>query len=301
MDIRHLRYFLAIADAGSFTAGAQRLRVAQPSLTRQIQALEAHVGCTLFVRTWQGVHLTEAGEVLRKEALLAVTQFDAALKRTQDSGKQVCRLVLGMIPGTEDELMGLVSAALASETRCIGVDVQSKLPLELIRALELRSINAAFIRRGDVPPGWASQVVRKETLMAILPRGHRLLHKRKISPSDLCKERLVAISASAAPALRSTIDEFLHQNGNAVVEPLEADGMLSIFSMVAATGLCSLVPYHFCNMLPKSITIRRLTSVDHSALNLVLVHSGKETSPLLERLLVYIQDMTPPCCCKQQP
>lgn len=77
--------------------------------------------------------------------------------------------------------------------------------------------------------------------------------------------------------------------------------MLSIFSMVAATGLCSLVPYHFCNMLPKSITIRRLTSVDHSALDLVLVHSGKETSPLLERLLVYIQDMSPPCCCKQQP
>ncbi|AMS23940.1 LysR family transcriptional regulator [Pseudomonas synxantha] len=294
MEIRHLRYFLEISDMGSFTAAAQRLGVAQPSLTRQMHALEEHVGCKLFTRSWQGACLTEAGEVLQKEARLTVSQFNSAIKRTQDKGKQVHRLVLGMIPGTEDELMGRVSTALGPEMKGIAVDVQSKLPLDLISALQQQSIEAAFIRRGDVPIEWVSQVIRKETLTAILPRGHHLLRKRMISARDLSGERLVVISAKAAPALRSTIDAFLAPYKTDLIVPLEADGMLSIFSMVTATGLCSLVPDSFCKMLPKNIATRRLGAIYDSALDLVLAHTGTSVSPLLERLFERIGDCKQP-------
>lgn len=106
MEIRHFRYFLAIAEAGSFAEGAKRLCIAQPSLTRQIRALEDQLGCPLFVRSWQGVQLTDSGEILLREARLAVAQFDLALKRTREGKQHPRKLALGMIPGTEDELMG---------------------------------------------------------------------------------------------------------------------------------------------------------------------------------------------------
>ncbi|MCP3712679.1 LysR family transcriptional regulator [Paraburkholderia sp. CNPSo 3274] len=95
MGIRHLRYFLAFAEAGSFAEGAKLLRVAQPSLTRQIRVLESDVGCALFVRSWQGVHLTDVGEVLLKEATLAVAQLDLALRRTREHVQRPRKLVLG--------------------------------------------------------------------------------------------------------------------------------------------------------------------------------------------------------------
>ncbi|SCZ21987.1 LysR family transcriptional regulator, hca operon transcriptional activator [Burkholderia vietnamiensis] len=285
MEIRHFRYFLAIAEAGSFAEGAKRLCIAQPSLTRQIRALEDQLGCPLFVRSWHGVQLTDSGEILLREARLAVAQFDLALKRTREGKQHPRKLALGMIPGTEDELMGRISAALGPELQDIAIDVHSKLHLDLIRALENGRIDAAFVRQGDIGPEWTSRTVQAEDLIAILPRGHALLNKRRLSPADLSKERIIAVAAAAAPALRATIDAFLHQDGTAPAKPpLEADGMLSIFSLVAATGLCSLVPSHFARMLPKGMATRRLTAFDSSRLNLVLAYAGNRASPIVSRL-----------------
>ncbi len=289
MEIRHFRYFLAIADAGSFAEGAKRLCIAQPSLTRQIQALERHLGCTLFVRSWQGVQLTDAGEILLREARLAVAQFDLALRRTRERKQHPQKLVLGMIPGTEDELMGRVRAALGPDLQNVSIDVHSKLHPDLIRALENGSIDAVFVRQGDIGQEWASRTVLAEELIAILPRGHPLLNKRRLSPTDLSGERIIAVTTAAAPALRETIEAFLNQNGTAPVKPpLEADGMLSIFSLATATGLCSLVPSHFARMLPKGMATRRLTAFDSSRLNLVLAYAGNRVSPIVSQLAAHI-------------
>ncbi|MCP3712680.1 LysR substrate-binding domain-containing protein [Paraburkholderia sp. CNPSo 3274] len=119
------------------------------------------------------------------------------------------------------------------------------------------------------------------------------LEKRRLSPTDLSAERIIAVAGSIAPALRETIDAFLSQNGPPeTTPPLEADGMLSIFSLVAATGLCSLVPSHFARMLPKGMATRRLTTFDSSRRDLVLAYADSRVSPIMSRLAAHIGKTT---------
>jgi len=286
MELRHLRYFLAIADAGSFTEGARRLRVAQPSLTRQLRDLEVHLGSQLFLRTQRGAILTEAGKTLLPEATKAVAQFDNAIRRTQDIGRRTRRLVLGMIPGTEDALIVHVRKALGQNMQDVVIDVQSRVPPELIKALESGTIEAAFIRHGDVGQRWATKTVRTEALVAILPTRHRLARKRTLAPADFSEEAFVAVASAAAPAFRAAVDRFLGQGTRHEAAPWrETDTMLSIFSIVAATGSCSLVPSYFSSMLPKGLVARPLRTVCEPDLKLVLAYSADRVSSALQALL----------------
>jgi LysR family transcriptional regulator, hca operon transcriptional activator len=281
MELRHLRYFVAVAAAGSFTRAAQRLHTAQPSLTRQIRELENNVGAKLLVRGRQGVSLTAAGTTMLAEAQLTLAQFERTIALTRDAACGRRRLALGMIPGTEDELITEVHAVLNQHMRDVVVEIRSKHEPELIDALERGSIDAAFVRATNLTKGLDAKFVRAECLMVIFPRNHRLRTMPVIDIADLAGLPLVSAAPHAAPGLRALTDDYLRQHAPSVTFGFEADTMLSLFSMVDALKGFSLVPSHYTRMLPKGIIARCLNGAV-PRIDLVLAYPAKGASATLE-------------------
>src|SRR5882762_6304062 len=148
MELRHLRYFIAVAETGSLTEAAERrLHTSQPSLSRQIRDLEDQVGVELFRRTARGVDLTDAGKAFMDHARLALSQVDAAVeaaRRAAQPAKQ--RFALGFLTG--QEMMWLPDALhiLRSELPNVDVTVSSDYSPDLAEGLERGRLDLAFLR-----------------------------------------------------------------------------------------------------------------------------------------------------------
>src|ERR1700687_362453 len=175
MDLRHLRYFIAVAEAGSLTLAAERrLHTSQPSLSRQIRDLEDQVGVELLSRGARGVELTAAGKAFMDHARLALTQVDAAVeaaRRAAAPTKQ--RFALGFLTGQEMTWLPRAMAVLREELPNVDVTVSSDYSPDLAEALARGKLDVAFLR---AEPGYdlAYHVVDREPLIVLMPRDHRL-------------------------------------------------------------------------------------------------------------------------------
>src|ERR1700731_4176574 len=176
MELRHLRYFVAVAEAGGLTVAAQRkLHTSQPSLSRQIRDLENEVGAQLLTRNARGIELTPAGRAFLDHARLVLSQVEAAAQaaRRVANPSKLC-FVIGFLTG--HELTGMPEAlrVLPDELPNIDVMISSQYSPLLADGLSKGSIDAAFLRREKGVPELAYRVLVKEPLMVILPTDHRL-------------------------------------------------------------------------------------------------------------------------------
>ena len=148
MELRHLRYFLAVAETGSLTVAAeQRLHTSQPSLSRQIRDLEDQVGAELFKRSARGVELTDAGKAFLDHARLALTQVDAAVeaaRRAARPSKQ--RFALGFLTGQEMTWLPRAMHLLRDELPGIDVTVSSDYSPDLAESVARGKLDLAFMR-----------------------------------------------------------------------------------------------------------------------------------------------------------
>ena len=153
MELRHLRYFVAVAEEGSFTLAADRqLHTAQPSLSRQIRNLEYEVGVPLLTRSVRGVELTAAGRAFLDHARLALAQVDAA----SEAARRVARptkpsFALGFLTGQEMDWLPKAMRILHRELAAIEVTITSQYSPELAEALTRGKLDAAFLRREIAP------------------------------------------------------------------------------------------------------------------------------------------------------
>jgi LysR family hca operon transcriptional activator len=170
MELRHLRYFLAVAETGSLTVAAERrLHTSQPSLSRQIRDLEDEVGVELFSRSARGVELTAAGKAFLDHARLALTQVDAAVeaaRRAAQPTKQV--FALGFLTGQEMTWLPRAMQVLRDELPNIDVTVSSHYSPDLADALARGKLDLAFLR---AEPGFDLEyrVVSREKFIALMP------------------------------------------------------------------------------------------------------------------------------------
>src|SRR5882672_3530029 len=148
MELRHLRYFVAIAEEGSITlAAGRRLHTAQPSLSRQLRELETEVGAQLLVRSVQGVELTPAGRAFLDHARLALSQVEAASEAARRAAHPEQRtLALGFLSGCEPEWLPAVMHVLRDELPKIEITISSKHSPQLADDLSSGRLDAAFMR-----------------------------------------------------------------------------------------------------------------------------------------------------------
>jgi LysR family hca operon transcriptional activator len=291
MELRHLRYFIAVAEAGSLTVAAQRmLHTSQPSLSRQIRDLEDEIGAQLLTRTARGIELTPAGRAFLDHARGVLSQVEAAAEaaRRVVHPAKPC-FSMGFLTGHELTWMPEALRILRDELPNIDVMISSQYSPLLADGLSKGKIDAAFLRREKGVPGLAFRLVVKEPLMVILPNDHHLTALKAISPRDLVGETFVAVS-DTAPVLHKIIDNYLKRSGVNITPAHEADHVTMGMSLIASTRGVGLLPAYAQNFLFSSVTSRPLKG-DAPTVDLVLGYRKSNQSPILKLFLSRLDEL----------
>ncbi len=291
MELRHLRYFVAVAEVGSLTVAAEReLHTSQPSLSRQIRDLEDEVGTQLLTRKARGIELTPAGRVFLDHARSVLSQVEAAgeaARRIAHPAKPC--FVMGFLTGHELTWMPEAIKLLRDELPNVDVMISSQHSPLLADGLSKGKIDAAFLRREKGVPGLAYRLLVKEPLMVVLPSDHHLARQQAISPRDLVGEPFVIVSRTA-PVLRTVIDKYFKRSGINIKPAHEADHVTMGISLIVSTRGVGLLPAYAQNFLPSSVTSRPLKG-ETPTVELVLGYKKSNQSPILKLLLSRLDNL----------
>ena len=291
MELRHFRYFVAVAEAGSLTvAAAQKLHTSQPSLSRQIRDLEDEVGAQLLMRSARGIELTPAGRAFLDHARSVLSQVEAAA----EAARRIARpakpcFAIGFLTGHELTWMPETMKILRDELPNIDMMISSQYSPLLADGLAKGKLDAAFLRRERGLPDLAFRLLVKEPLMVVLPSNHRLAALKSIGPRDLVGAPFVTVS-NTAPVLRAVIDNFLKRSGIKITPAHEADHLSMGMSLIASTDGVGLSPAYARNFLPSSVTSRPLKG-DTPTIDLVLGYRKSNQSPILKLLLSRLDEL----------
>jgi len=252
MELRHLRYFVAVADAGSLTVAAeQKLHTSQPSLSRQIRDLEQEIGVQLMNRGAHGIELTSAGK-----AFSNMHEWRCFKQRQQR--KQ------GEFPGIEIRLSSDYSPALA-------------------KALMRRKLDAAFIRPEEHMGELVCRRVRTDPLIFVFPSDHRLASQVAVAPEEIVNETFY-FPSKAAPAVRRAVLEYFNRAGLDLKPEYEVHNVVHAISMITSMRAVMLLPAYTRRYLPESITTRPVKG-EVPTLDLVIAYHKSNNSPILKLLL----------------
>lgn len=294
MELRHLRYFVAVAETGSLTVAAERrLHTSQPSLSRQIRDLEDQVGVELLSRSTRGVELTEAGKAFLDHARLALSQVDAAVeaaRRAAQPAKQ--RFALGFLTGQEMRWLPRAMALLREELPTLDVTVSSDYSPDLADGLARGKLDLAFLR---AEPGFDLEyrTIGQEPLVVLMPSDHALAARQEVRAKDLIGQPYIAMGAKAH-VLRAVIDDYLLDQGIDLVPTQAVDNPAMVMSLVASTRGLTLIPDYVESLLPWSVVSRPLAAPAPS-IALVVGYSRSNSSAILERFLSKMDEaMTSP-------
>jgi LysR family hca operon transcriptional activator len=291
MELRHLRYFVAVAEAGSLTVAAQQiLHTSQPSLSRQMRDLEQEVGAKLLTRRVRGIELTPAGRVFLDHARLVLSQVEAgaeAARRVAHPAKPC--FTMGFLTGHELTWMPEAIKILRDELPNIDVMISSQYSPMLADGLTKGKIDAAFLRREKGSPDLAFRLLVNEPLVLVLPGNHRLAELKAISPQDLVGETFVTVSHTA-PVLRGVIDNYLKRSGIKITPAHEVDHVVMGVSLIASTGGIGLLPAYAQNFLTSFVTSRPLKGVVPTV-ELVLGYKKSNESPILKLLVSRLDEL----------
>ncbi len=194
MELRHLRYFVAVAEELNFRRAAERLRVAQPALSSQIKNLEEELGVKLFDRTTRSVLLTPTGQILLNEArgILGATTHAEQLVRKAELGL-VGTLRVGVITPATGPLLARVLRHFHQKFPGVQLSLSALTTTEQLTRLRAGELDAGLLRPPVVSPDFDTRFVEQAPLMLAVPAGHRLAKKRKLEWKDFDGEGLVMI------------------------------------------------------------------------------------------------------------
>jgi LysR family transcriptional regulator, hca operon transcriptional activator len=291
MELRHLRYFVAVVEAGSLSEAAEKtLHTSQPSLSRQIRDMEYEVGVPLLTRSVTGVEMTAAGRAYLDHARIALAQVDAARAAARRAAQPAKRsFAVGFLTGVELDWLPAVTKVLRHELCNLELNVSSDYSPDLADALMRGKIDAAFMR---IEPGLSELTfvpVVHEALIVLMPSDHRLTALDEIDVQALVGENFISGSRKAG-VLRRVTEEFLKRSGVDITPTHGVDNIAAAMTLVASTRGLSLMPAYAKNMLPWSVVSRPLKG-EAPTIELALAYSKSNASPILTLLLSKLDDL----------
>jgi DNA-binding transcriptional LysR family regulator len=283
MELRHLRYFVAVAQTLHFGRAAQRMHVAQPALSRQIRDLELEMGLRLFERDRRHVALAPAGAVFLRGALLLLESLDRAI----DAAKRSARGELGTLRVTyipTAVFSRLPEIVRAFRQRLPGVEVRmhETPPAQQVEALLNGRADIGFARGPVHEPALEVELVAEEALVAALPSGHRLGSLKTLKLEMLAREPFVLQARSRGPGFH---DEVLAICRRAGFSPrvVQEGSQIDTINLVAAGIGVAIVPNSTRALRRAGVTYRPLS--ERPTAQLVMIWRGKSVSPLLREFL----------------
>lgn len=259
MELRHLRYFVAVAEELNFTRAAERLHTAQPSLSQQIRDLEDEVGVALLSRNKRHVALTEAGRVFLDEARLVLAQAQRACQLArQAAGPAQATLKVGFVPAAEVKIFPRVLPLMRAGMPALAMTFHNLPTGALEEGLLEGSIDIAFMRPPLHDERLTSETVLEERMVAVLPADHPLAACPAITAADLAGENLVRINPRQAGVLHGITQDWLADHGIAMRSGQDADNVLTLLTLVSMGGGVALLPDYASELVFRNVTTRPL-------------------------------------------
>jgi LysR family transcriptional regulator, hca operon transcriptional activator len=260
MELRHLRYFVAVAEELNFTRAAQRLHTAQPSLSQQIQDLEQEVGVPLFIRTKRSVKLTAAGTAFLDEARLTLAQSRRAIasaRKAAQAGEST--LVLGFGPAAEIKLFPGTLTSLRASFPKLRLEFRSMTTLQQREALLHNEIDLAFLRPPIHEPSLEAIPVLREQLVAVLPADHPLAGEGPLDFAKLSGYPFIEISPLHSSNLFDLVRTAAQERGVELNTIQQVVGVLTGLALISLGEGYTLLPDYAESLVFRNVTTRRLT------------------------------------------
>jgi len=262
MELRHLRYFVAVAEELHFARAAERLHISPPSLTQQIQNLERELGARLFARTKRDVRLTDAGARFLEEALVTLRQAERAELVAKRAGRgEVGRVEIGFVASAA--CMGLLTAALPPYRRMFPLVVLSIRKMETPRQLEQLSegrLDVGFLRPpARYPTGVSGVNLARQPVVIALPKDHKLAGAAAIPAASLAEEIFVVATFETDIGFHQRTAALGQEGGFVPRVGERAADQFTIVTMVAAGFGIAVVPQSIACIQIPGVVFRPLT------------------------------------------
>jgi DNA-binding transcriptional LysR family regulator len=258
MELRHLRYFVAVAEELHFSRAASRLHMAQPPLSQQIRQLEQELGVALFTRTKRRVEMTPAGGAFLEEARRVLAQAERGVRPAQRAGRgEIGHLAIGFVPSADLDLLPRVLRVWGAQFPHVEIELHALLPAAQVEALLDGRIHIGFVRLPLDDSGLAVESIQREPLLAVLPRGHRLARSVRVRLPDLAGDTMILFPRHIAPGY---YDVFVNACRRAGFTPrvLHPGSMQTNLALVSAGLGVSLLPASIRNLRRAGVVYRPL-------------------------------------------
>jgi DNA-binding transcriptional LysR family regulator len=286
MDVRQLRYFIAVAEERHFGRAAERLHMAQPPLSQHIRRMEAEIGAPLFHRTTRRVELAPAGEALLERARRLLADLDVAVDDARRAARgEHGKLAIGFTGSATYSVLPAVTAAMRDELPGVHLTLHGEMftPAQ-VEALVEGSIDLAILR----PPVHRSEIeleiMRRERLIAVLPAHHPLVEQPTVSVGDLADQPLVAYSPHFRSVLHDAVERTCDAHGFMPKVAIEVKETATMIAFVAAGLGVALVPASVAHMRLSGAVYRELQGAS-VPIELGLAWRRGDDSPVLARAL----------------
>lgn len=290
MELRHLRYFLVVAEERHITRAAARLGLQQPPLSQQIRALEDELGTKLFTRVPRGVELTAAGEGFLEEARALLSGVERAKVRARAAAMgQRGRISIGLTTSASlHPYVTRILRAYANNHSAVSLDLHANSAADLTEALLREKVQVALIRAAVARPADLifKELARENMLMA-LPADHHLVRRTAsgahaaIPLGALAGERLILVRRHAAPGMYGNVVDACHKAGFEPLIVAEVEQMLIGINLVVAGVGVSLVPASIREIRQEGIVYCPISDAPSLIAPLTLVYRRGEVRPIV--------------------
>ena len=292
MELRHLHYFIAVAEELHFSRAAERLCISQPPLSQQIRSLEDELGVKLFERTKRHVQLTEAGKVFLERSYLVLAQLEQAIVVTQRIGRgEVGRLALGFVDTAMYTVLPEILRTFREQFPAVQLELHELTTSQQIQALHHKQIDIGIVRSAISEPGLSVECFVPESLVLALPETHPLSAQTQVSLSTLADELFILFPAKLGPVFYEQIIHSCQQAGFHPKVSQEAVQMQTIVGLVAAGLGIAIVPASLQNFYRSGVIYRPLQEQIPET-GLYLIWRQHDSSPVIRAFLSLAQRRT---------
>jgi DNA-binding transcriptional LysR family regulator len=295
MELRHLRYFVAVAEEGHMTRAAERLGIQQPPLSQQIRSLESELEVQLFRRKPRGVELTQAGHALLAEAQAILQQVEHAVGAARRTARgEAGRVGLGFTSSASfHPLVPRLIRDYREAHPLVALSLEESGTGELVDALREERLDAAFVRSPIGPArGIAVHAVLEEMMVAALPAGHLLAARgagKSLALEALAAETFILYRRPLGPGLYDAIIAACQRAGFSPTIGQEAPRMLATLSLVAAGIGVTLVPESMRRLRVYGVAYRPLDRAAGLVAPLNLAYRRGESSAAAQRFIALVR------------
>ncbi|BAY12478.1 LysR family transcriptional regulator [Calothrix sp. NIES-2098] len=290
MELRHLRYFVTLAEELHFGKAAEKLHIAQPPLSQQIRQLEQELGFELFHRTKRNVQLTEAGQVFLVEVQQILQQLQQAIQAGRQTNRgEIGQLVVGFVSTAAYNILPTILKYFRSRVPGVSLELREMTTDRQLEWLREGRMDVGFIRPPVEDNTFSWEIIFQESLIVALPETHWLANQSDVSLTSLANEPFILFPRKLAPGLYDLIISLCQKAGFSPFVAQEAIQMQTIVSLVAGEMGVAIAPASLQNLQRTGVVYKNIPEATPKAA-IAMIWRTNNNSPTLQKFLETVRE-----------